>query len=271
MKIDSSNKSDSLIIAGILVFLITSIFVAFIIRFGDYSLNTEVNTNPEEVYSERFVFKHNSSELETDDVHIAQSCVLEDLDTEPGEITIEDYYYDDPLPLCVTPEVLSDWFVLVKSVGGYVPTGGDIQFWQKGELIWNDCYGNGHQMYLGYGIDVEDVTDIYGTAPCCCARWYNLTIDTSCENWACIDSNQYPPVCEGCTITDFEEGMTIPDKEVDVYIWMDWEGCPMPSQEFEIIYAHKSYVLGVPNSQFKFKITLPVDSIIINIPFKIAV
>jgi hypothetical protein len=243
MKIDNSNKRDSLIIAGILVFLITSIFVAFIIRFGDYSLNTEINKNAEEMYSESFVFKHNSSESETDDVHIAQSCNITGLDTVPGSITIDSYYYDDPLPLCVTPEVVSDWFVLVRSEGGYVPTGGDIEFWQKDQLVWNDCWEDGQTMYLGYGIAVEDVTDgIYTTDPCCCVRWYNLTIDTSCNNWACLDSNQYPPVCGDCEITDFEAGMEIPDKDVDLHIRMDWEGCTMPDQQFEIIYAHKSCV-----------------------------
>ena len=260
MKMDDSNKRYSTIIVGILVAFISSIFVANLIGFGGYSFNSsnalQLQSAGIPMYEEsnNNLIGGNSSRGENNDVHIAQYCEVDGLDTVAGSIEYEDHYIDDPLPLCITPEVVEDWWVVLKVIGGYEPTGGNIEVWQKGVLVTNPCYGGPGTMYLGWVLaDPVDVTDQYNTGPCCCIRYYNLSIDPSlCNNWACIDSNQYPPVCDlGCVITDYEEGMTIPDKDVTLKIWTDWQGCGMPCQQFEIIYAHKNCVPGIPNSRIK--------------------
>jgi hypothetical protein len=254
MKMDDSNRRYSRIIAGILVLFVSSIFVANLIGFGGYSINSSNALQlqsagiPMFEESNNNLFGVNSSRGENNDVHIAQNCEIAGLDTEAGSIEYEDHYIDDPIPLCLTPEEVEDWWMVVKVIGGYELVSGNLEIWQKGSKVYNPCYTGPGAMYLGWDLaTAEDVTDQYsGPGACCCIRYYNLSLDPYlCNNWGCIESNQYPPECAGCDVIPPQGCGTIPGKDVTLKIWTTWQGCDQECQQFEIIYAHKNYISGI--------------------------
>jgi hypothetical protein len=264
MKIFNSNKSYSMIIAWILVASIASIFVAYVLGvvghgvYSDHGIQTHgigfpvqtKNNNRDEFSLENGMLGDNSSISGINDVHVAQSCDVE-VDTQKGKIEIVDENYDNvPLPLCVTPDTVKNWWVVVNATGGYKPLKdcnhriGMIEFWQKNNLgvpeLISNCYNP--YMKLAYYLKAKEVTADYVDCDnmydecCCCVTYWNITIDTSCGNWACIDSNDEPDV-PGCCIVDPPVDL---DKEVTIKINTDWCGCCLQDQQFEIIYAHKS-------------------------------
>jgi hypothetical protein len=268
MKLDDSNKNYSIIIAGILILSVTSIFVANLMGLGGHSIKSSRNLQlesaglPFSAENSKSNIIEGNSQNGTNDVHVAQSCVIEDVPTEPGKLDIIATNYDNiPLPLCVTPETVDDWYVDVNVTGGYEFKEGKIKFYQKDEdgnleLIYNDC---NPYMYLGYDLKWEFVTDLYKTEPyemCeCCWDVIRISVDpTTCNNWACIDSSETPVIlyegeeCTECSITQFPVDL---DKEVTIKLFTIWEGCPLEDQEFEIIYAHKNCVHRIPNSRIK--------------------
>jgi hypothetical protein len=146
-------------------------------------------------------------------------------DTEVGYIEIMDYYYPDVLPLCLTPEEVSTWYVNLYIVGGYELVCGYVDVWQKGEPVGTIYM----QWYHEDG------------ARCCEDYWY---VTFYLDEPICLDSNQYPEVCDPFNLDAPYD--TIPDKEVYFDIMTCWTGCEQPSQHFTINPIHSQSVLESP-------------------------
>ena len=231
--------------------LITSFFAVFAIGVGaGLGLSLMMTDGPEDVA----VLMPKTSPT-NGDVPVDQDCEFGPFETAEGSLELYDYNIPAVMPLCITPTVVEDWYVIVKSVGGYHPSDcyGDQTFdiIQKGDEI--TC-GN---TYIGYGIIWTDVTEQYWDCDpcdpcddcCACTRFYKGVPDTSCDNVGCIDSMWYPEVGCDCTI-DWAaynpEGCSIPDKEVYIEISTTWAGCDNFNQHFDIILVHKNHIIESP-------------------------
>ena len=116
------------------------------------------------------------------------------------------------MPLCLTQEELSTWYVDLLVIGGYELVCGYIDVYQKG-----DYKGT---IYMQW-------TSEHGEM--CCMDYYYVTFY---GDDICLDSNQYPEVYapfDLCAPFD-----TIPDKEVNFYLYSCWTGCELPEQNFMI-------------------------------------
>jgi len=154
-----------------------------------------------------------------------QDCVLMSergawcMDTEVGVIDIISYYYDDPLPLCINNAELADWYVNISVLGGYEPTWGYIDLYQKG-------------VHVG----TINVTWTYAGHVDCYRDYWMASFYTSGNIE--LDSNQYPDVhCPWWLDAPYPNG-TIPGKEVCLDIWSFWRGCFQQDQHFTILSAH---------------------------------
>ena len=133
-------------------------------------------------------------------------------DTETGYIEVLDYYYPDVLPLCLTPEEVSTWYVDLLVVGGYELICGYIDVYQKGDIV-------GTIQLDWYYVDGEQ----------CCMKYWYITFVT---DGICLDSNQYPDVYAPFEFSaPFDE---IPGKEVKFDLRTCWTGCSEPDQHFTI-------------------------------------
>ena len=161
------------------------------------------------------------SNLKTFGESVAEECEYGCLDTVPGYVTMIDGYIDYPLPLCLTPEEISDWYYVVEVYGGYHPECGMIEVWQKDELV---------------GLIYVDWTFL-GDEGCCAPEYWLATFSLE-EGVECIDldSNQYPIVDENCEVLACSR--TIPGKEVCFSGYSCWAGCTQDSQRFMIISTH---------------------------------
>ena len=171
-------------------------------------------------------------------VTIAEDFVFGPWDTEQGSITEIENTIDTSieLPLCdLHVDITKDWYVIYKVVGGYEPINGTWYFSQKGEIVYNDLIPG---MYVGYNIIW---TDMGHSTENCCTHYWKLTFGTACNNWACIDSNQYPagavPVDPDCT--------TIPGKEVWLNVSSLWSGCECEDQQFTLISLQDHYFVPI--------------------------
>ena len=105
---------------------------------------------------------------------------------------------------------------------------------QYGVIAGNPC----NNMYVGYGLTVTD--DWYECIPCtqnpgvcCCWHYFNVSFDTTCDNWVCLDSTTDP---DG---ENYQE-----HKQVSIYYDTWWIGC-----EFYQILVQKNHITGIPNSR----------------------
>ena len=115
----------------------------------------------------------------------------------------------DVLPICLEPSVAEDWWVAFEVRGGYWPCG-DQWMWvyQYGDIVSNPCNG----MMVGWKLQLMDE---YWKDNCwCCTKIYNFSIDTSCNNWVCLDSTSCPDS------TDVQK-----EKLVDIKFVTHWCGC----------------------------------------------
>jgi hypothetical protein len=157
-------------------------------------------------------------------------------DTVPGTLTIIDENLPAPnaaLPLCINNDWLSQYYIVVESIGGYTPECGVILLNQLKQD--NQCF--------------EGVIDATFTAmevqdSCPCAVDYKVTFTT--ENPICLDSNHLP--------VGFDQQRTL-GKWVDVSYCTTWKGCHLDSQKFTVILAHKAVS---QNSKLPIIITSPV-------------
>lgn len=214
MEIDDGSKRYSIIIAGILGFIVLSVFI--LVFSGAWNINFYAQNNPillgaglesnNEVNNENFGDKV---------VPVAQKGRVDCLDTEQGYIKVIDYNFDYPLPLHLSEEELNDWYVTLEVRGGYDPLDGYIDVYQgkegyKGRLWmeWN---------YLGLR-----------------PSWYEFwNVTFKPEGNIFLDSNVYPEVDKDWFFIN-KDG-EIPGKDVGFDIWTLWTGCGDEDQRFEII------------------------------------
>jgi len=149
-------------------------------------------------------------------VPVSECMPFEGLQTVRGTIDSDGYYVDTPLPLCLTDEEVSDWYVRFTVVGGYTPHDSWVCLSQKGQ-------------YQG-GLSVEwskDVVDCFTTV------W---TATFHAATPICLDSSEYP-LFNGQLV---QEG-TIPGKLVSGCFTMKWTGCKdVVNQGFTILLAQQS-------------------------------
>ena len=119
------------------------------------------------------------------------------------------------MPLCLTQEELSTWYVDLLVIGGYELVCGYIDVYQKGEYkgtIYLDWFSEHGEM--------------------CCMEYYYVSFY---GGDICLDSNQYPDVCAPFDLcAPFDE---IPGKEVTFDLYSCWTGCSEPDQNFAITPA----------------------------------
>ncbi len=137
-------------------------------------------------------------------------------DTVPGMILYVNDTIDDPLPLCLTNDIVANWTMTFYVYGGYEPWDGVVAVTQKGELV-GFLYLNWHEI---------------PGAMCCYSWWvaHFILMDD-----ICLDSNQYPYVDSYFWLCcDYND--TIPDKEVNLFFYINWTGCISgANQDFQIL------------------------------------
>jgi hypothetical protein len=256
MKIDDSNKRYSMIIAGILVISILSIFVAITLGSGGYRVYTQKGTQPHCIGFQSTEYEASERNLPENKkvVSVADKCE-QTHDTKPGCITIEYKEIPYELPLCITQEEINDWWILYKVCGGYLPDKkdwiricGSIRYPVLDNYGWivldQDKTPEGGIILM---TEMEVIQD--ATLPCCC---YYVNISgfvLYCNQEIHLDSNHHPT---GCQIVENGPGYDGDlDKLVELDIITNWEGCHLDKQEFRIILTQKNYFSGIPNSRIK--------------------
>ncbi|MHA2400513.1 MAG: hypothetical protein ACXADU_16690 [Promethearchaeota archaeon] len=223
MEIESNNKRYYLIIAGILVFTVLSIFVVIALGFGGHFM-----FKLDDTYSNNGVFPLNSKDdfsSKTGNIEIVsvpEKGVFGPFDTEPGEMEIFDQNLPtDPIPLKITDEYLDDYWVVVGTYGGYTWVSGYIKVMQakSDERIWENIVG-----YIE--ITATEIEGPHGWTV------YNLTFSVDDDHPIILDSN-HPP---DSPLGDFwVKGPEDLDKWVWLKVHTTWEGCPLPEQQFMVI------------------------------------
>jgi hypothetical protein len=253
MKIDNSNKSYSMIIAGILVMVVLSIFMA--ISLGVRGCSIYVQETAKTQYLAVQSQQRNATESNIPEnnmiVSLAEKCE-QSHDTEPGCIVKEHKEIPYDLPLCITQDVIDDWWIMYKVCGGYEPEAKNW-IWKDGrKVIVTNNYGwivldQTKTGEGGYILITQKEITYDSSLPCCCA-YVNLSgFVLYCGQDIHLDSNKLPT---GCQI--YETGTNFDlDKMVDLDIITNWEGCHLDTQEFRILWAHKDYFTGIPNSRIK--------------------
>ncbi|MFX0037241.1 MAG: hypothetical protein ACFE9I_16580 [Candidatus Hermodarchaeota archaeon] len=228
MKIDDSNKTYLIIIAGILTLTVLSIFVIIAKGIGgqlEFNLNDSNPNNGIYPLNKREKFAENNGNIEL--VTVPEKSMFGPYDTEPGMMEIFGQYLpEDPLPLKITNEYLDDYWVAVGTYGGYTWVSGYIKVMQakSDENIWHNIVG-----YI-----TVTATEIEGPH-----GWtvYNLTFSIDGNHPIILDSN-HPPVSP---LGDFwVEGPEDLDKWVWLKVYTVWEGCPLPEQKFMVILLKKN-------------------------------
>ena len=155
----------------------------------------------------------------------SESGELDRIDTEQGWIRVDSWYYDDPLPLCLTPAELADWFVLVEVYGGYEPFAGTVWVYQK-----DYCTPIG---------EINVTWTWIRKGPCCAYDWWQASFNVT--ETICLASNDYPDpgpftidTNPYCTSTRTE----IPRKYVKFEWESWWQGCHDREQHFTIKSVH---------------------------------
>lgn len=237
MKIDTTDSRQSKYIVGILVITVFAVCVGILFGFGgnlknkqnDYNLlNNSLSLN----------FIEDSSgniKLET----VAQSTALYDLDTEVGSIEGFEEFLPawEVVPLCITDELMEDYWLTVKVFGGYEPYGTWLM-----EIYQDVKVDNGREL-IG---EIELVYNKIATE--CCYDVYKITFDVVGE---CIkvDSNHFPDFPAGWVLTKEVECTPDLNKEVDIEVSTFWYGCGEPYQRFELILFQKIIFPESPNSR----------------------
>jgi hypothetical protein len=234
MKIDDSNKRYSIIIAGILIVSVASIFLAIASGYGIFKRNHDIP------YRFSMEFPANLNKKAWNDpvpgnikfVSVAQECDLLDLDTLRGEIKPNTPYTNipDPLPLCIDDSVVADWWIAYLVCGDYDVRKKDCTYYGKIEFR-NDKDGLLGTVYMN-GKPVE--TDL----PCCWTL-VNFTVFDVYGIGFEIPSNYKPIVDPDCNLfmhKDYNEPPGF-NKKVDLKIITYWEGCLQDVQKFRLILA----------------------------------
>ncbi|NHJ19738.1 MAG: hypothetical protein EAX91_02255 [Candidatus Lokiarchaeota archaeon] len=234
MEIDDSNKRSFMIFAGILVFTLLSIFMIILLGVGSarvYNQNSITMLGGD--LQQNITLSNGNKGTGSKEIElIAYRGLVDGLDTEQGYIKVLDYNFDYPLPLHLSQEEVSDWFVTLEVRGGYEPLEGYIDICQKGEdkgRLWMDW------TYLGLR-----------------PSWYeywNVTFKP--EGNIYLDSNQFPAVDHDWFWID-KDG-EIPGKDVKFDVYTLWTGCGQEDQNFEIILVQTFCFQSPQHPNVKFK------------------
>ncbi|MFW9782473.1 MAG: hypothetical protein ACFFFB_09345 [Candidatus Heimdallarchaeota archaeon] len=223
MKIESNNKRYYIIIAGILVFTVLSIFVVIALGFGGHlmlELDDRNSTNGVFPLNSQDDVANNTGKIKL--VSVPEKGVFGPFDTQPGEMKIfGENLPVDPLPLKISDEYLADYWVSVGTYGGYSWISGYIKVMQtkSDENLWSNIVG-----YIK--ITATEIEGPHGWTV------YNLTFSVDGDHPIILDSN-HPP---DSPLGDF--WVKGPD-DLDKWVWLKvhttWEGCPLPEQQFMVI------------------------------------
>ncbi|MFX1281400.1 MAG: hypothetical protein ACFFA3_18780 [Promethearchaeota archaeon] len=227
MEIESNNKRYYLIVAGILVFTVLSIFVVLAMGFGDhlmYKMDDKYSINGVFPFLKDDISK-NTRKIEIESV--PEKGVFGPFDTVPGDMKIFGQYLpEDPLPLKITNEYLDNYWVAVGTYGGYSWISGYIMVMQakSNEELWKNTVGF-------INITATEIEGPHGWTV------YNLTFSIIGDHPIILDSN-HPP---DSPLGDFwVMGPNDLDKWVYLKVYTTWEGCPKPEQQFMVILAQIS-------------------------------
>lgn len=155
--------------------------------------------------------------VEVSDVSVPECGCVGPFDTVPGTLEVkEEVLPVGPLPLCIDNDYLKDFYVTVRSIGGYSPKWANVILNQMKTGVWCD-----------YELNVDWTDSIVPGCPCAVDYKFTFSVD----NPVCLDSNHLP---EG-----FDQEITL-DKEVWFHYSTMWEGCHEVSQQFPVILAHKA-------------------------------
>ena len=242
MELDDSDCRYSLLIAGILVATIFSIFLVIALGAWGHSIfsgtgiepvpgglplsngeNTMENNNPMDDIPPGVEF-----------LPITEGCMYTGIDTDPGWVYVHDFMVQDPLPLCL-PDGYNLGGATVISYGGYDFNGGMGFILQGKSDECKDIKGT-------FSIDLIDAYS--GPAgdhcpwvpdPCCVVDYWEIGFNVvGCVN---LDSNHVPNVIGDCCVPfDLCDGLPDNlDKWVDLAFITCWSGCEKPDQDFQII------------------------------------
>lgn len=225
MKIDDSNKMYSIYIAGILLILIVSVFIAFILGVLDqniFSDNTP-QTNGEVAFNSESILNNVKG---NDDLvsGTKRGCDIPKWETEPGSIDVYSNVVDPTyqLPLCIEDQTDVNGFdaaldLTLTVIGGYKPTCSYLdleQFWcgtvydGKIKVIWTKVPED--QEPAGY---------------CCCYDFYTASFEF--YEKICLVSTELPSTYPTCmTLEDVvPDPWDVPNKLVDIDLEIKFEGC----------------------------------------------
>ena len=251
MKLDNSNKRYSNIIAGILVIVGLSIFMAFFIGFWGNGISEQNGCRDS---FEESISGNNKIES------IAQTGFWQ-VDVEKGTMDNVQVSWDSSydLKICTTMDDIEQWWLEIDVYGGYDPC----------ELCDNyfHIYQEKPDGILIQGIYLIDPLSFHweevGTSGPCNAKvtwrltfgdgdlstddvilWKDVDGDLSTDDLIPItcmifDSNRKPFCTSHCHL----------DKFVTFDLSTCWQGCPCPTQRFVKILTHKDNTSGVPNSR----------------------
>jgi hypothetical protein len=262
MNLDNSNKRISNIIAGILVVVVVSVFIAIALGLIGENLYLEDKTS-----DPLLLWDLGNSDF----VPIAQTCPGGEWDTDAGSIEVvqEDLADLFEFPLCFNPSdpqcevnsLLDTWFRVYKVCGGYYPCDCGTQafdLYQQNKLTGELEIVTSPGYYVGWSLDwhqltAQEIADGYDGIvftfdtidDCCCTSYWIATINTDCNNPGCIDSNQWPDVPDDCTMGPTFSA-EIPGKEIIAELTSTWCGCPVLGQRFVLILVQ---IFRIPDSR----------------------
>ena len=240
MELDDSDCRYSLLIAGILVATIFSIFLVIALGAWGHSIFSGTGIEPVPgglpLSSGGDPTENNTS---LDDIlsgveflPVTDGCMLEDLDTEPGWVYIHDFYVPDPLPLCLTGSLGG---ATVMSYGGYDFFGGTGMIFQgKSDApLCEKLVGMFDIIVTGH--ELVDPGHCPWADPCCLVDMW--TVEFVVDGCVQLDSNHAPVVYgDCCQVFDLCDGVPDDlDKYVDLGFITCWSGCEKPDQDFQII------------------------------------
>jgi hypothetical protein len=270
MKLDNSNGRYIIIIAGILV--ISVVFVS--LAFASEGWNLSVFTFDNSLQNRDYQINSNGNNMKKDHeiplgvglLPIAEKCVKRNIDTaNEGWIYLFDNTIPDSVPLYLTD--LSTWSVSFISFGGYEFTDGYIDVYQNKYGETSKFVGTLDMQILPENIDtmtgaelLASTIDLTGIDVVAEANYilYTVTFTLSTDGPLQFNSNYLPELVapSACTLVDGDDcGVCWPcgpcqdddlDKEVKLKFFFNWEGCPNPDQDFQIILTYKCMFLESP-------------------------
>ncbi|MHA2280759.1 MAG: hypothetical protein ACXAC5_07895 [Promethearchaeota archaeon] len=241
MKIDTTDQRQSKFIIGSLVITVFAICFAIAFGCGGY-----FRVKQDDYYLPNSSFSPNSiadSSGNKKIVAVAQRMEWDNLDTEIGKIEIVTEVLPDwqVVPLCITDELLEDYWVTIKVTGNYIPYDGwFIDLYQDRDDDKSD------KEFIGR---INLVRTIIQTG--CCWTVYNITFDVV-RDCIKVESNHFPiDIPAGWNLIKNVDCTPNLNKFVDIVFSTHWYGCGEPDQRFELILSQKIVFPESPNSRME--------------------